>query len=92
MPRNGAGVFAVLNPILVGALRSSSAVNADFVDAGDEITGSLPLDGQAGMTGQFKAANVQTGTTAIERGAIIFCVESAVRPLSLGASVIVRPW
>lgn len=57
IPRNGAGVFAVLNPILVGALRSSSKVNQDFTDMGDEITNTLPIDGQAGMTGQLKAAD-----------------------------------
>lgn len=57
MARNGAGTFAVLNPIQIGQLRSSSAVNANFTDAGDEITNSLPLDGQAGMSGQFKAAD-----------------------------------
>ena len=55
--RNGAGTFAVLNPILVGALRSSAHVNADFVDMGNEITNTLPLDGQAGMSGPFKAAS-----------------------------------
>ncbi len=57
MSRNGAGVFAVLNPILVGALRSSAAVNADFTDQGGDITNTLPLDGTVAMTGQFKAAD-----------------------------------
>ena len=57
MARNGAGVFAVLNPILIGALRSSTAVNADFTDQGTVITGTLPKDGQAGMTGQFRTAD-----------------------------------
>lgn len=57
MPRNGAGTFGVLNPIQVGQLRSSSAVNGNFTDAGDELTNSLPLDGQAGMIGQFQAAD-----------------------------------
>jgi hypothetical protein len=55
LPRNGAGTFGVINPIVVGALRSSSAVNANFTDAGDEITNSLPINGEAGMTGQFRA-------------------------------------
>lgn len=61
MARNGTGIFAVLNPILIGALRSSSAVNQDFTDMGTEITNTIPLTGVAGMSGQFKAAN---GTTA----------------------------
>lgn len=54
MARNGAGVFAVINPTLVAALRSSTATNSNFTDAGTAITGTLPLDGTAGMTGQFK--------------------------------------
>jgi hypothetical protein len=55
MPRNGAGTFGVINPIIVGALRSSSAVNANFTDMGDEITNSLPTNGEAAMLGAFKA-------------------------------------
>lgn len=55
MPRNGNGVFTVLNPVQIGQLRSSSEVNANYVDAGSEITNSLPIDAQAGMTGQFLA-------------------------------------
>ena len=55
MPRNGAGTMSIMHPILIGAFRSSSAVNQNFADIGDEITNSLPLDGQAGMSGQFKA-------------------------------------
>lgn len=61
MPRNGAGVFTVLTPIQIGALRSSAVVNADFEDMGDELTNTIPLDGQAGMTGPFLAAS---GTVA----------------------------
>lgn len=56
MARNGTGVFAVLNPILVGGLRSSDDVNENFTDMGTAITGTLPLDAQAGMTGQYKLA------------------------------------
>lgn len=56
MARNGSGTMAVVNPILVGADRSSADVNENFEDAGDEITNTLPADGTAGMTGQFKAA------------------------------------
>lgn len=36
-------------------------MNANFTDIATEITGSLPRDGQAGMTGQLKAAS---GTVA----------------------------
>ena len=48
MPRNGTGVYSVPNPILVGAIRSSS-------DAGAQITNSLPRDAQAGMLAPLKA-------------------------------------
>lgn len=53
MPRNGAGTFEILHPVLIGQLRSSAYVNEDFTDMGSELTNSLPLDGQAGMTGAF---------------------------------------
>lgn len=56
MSRNGTGVFAVVNPILVGAVRSSADANENFTDAGMQITNTVPLDGQAGMTGQLKAS------------------------------------
>jgi hypothetical protein len=55
MARNGAGVFAVINPILIGALRSSSAVNADFTDMGTAITDTIALNGEQTMSGQFRA-------------------------------------
>lgn len=55
MPRIGTGTFQLLTPIQVGALRSSSVVNADFADVGGEITNSLPINGSAGMTGVFRA-------------------------------------
>lgn len=55
MPRNGSGTFQVLNPIQVGQLRSSAAVNEDFTDMGDELTNSLPINGVAAMTGPFLA-------------------------------------
>lgn len=57
MSRNGTGVFAVINPILIGALRSSSAVNQNCTDMGTQMTNTVPLDGSAAMTGQFKAAD-----------------------------------
>lgn len=56
MSRNGAGVFTQLYPVLVGQLRSSSEVNSNFSDMGTELTNSLPINAEAGMTGPFKAA------------------------------------
>lgn len=59
MPRNGAGTFAVSYPIIVGRTRSSSEVNDNFEDMGDELTNTLPINGDVGMDSdaQFKAAN-----------------------------------
>jgi microcystin-dependent protein len=62
MPRNGSGTHSIPNSFSSGSTISSSAMNANFTDIATEITGSLPRDGQAGMTGQFKAAS---GTIAV---------------------------
>jgi hypothetical protein len=49
------------NTISAGQTISASPVQANFSDISSEITGSLPRDGQASMTGQFKASS---GTVA----------------------------
>lgn len=61
MPRNGSGTMTIPNSFSSGTTISSSAHNANNSDIASEITGSLPRDGQAAMTGQFKAAS---GTVA----------------------------
>ncbi len=61
MPRNGSGTMSVPNSFSSGAVISSSAVNGNFTDIAAELTGSLPRDGQAAMTGQLKASS---GTAA----------------------------
>jgi len=61
MPRNGSGTYAVPTSFTSGSTISSSSVNANFTDVGSELSNSLPRDGQAAMTGQFKAAS---GTAA----------------------------
>lgn len=53
--------MSTTNSFSSGTTISSSAMNANFTDVASEITGSLPRDGQAAMTGQFKAAS---GTVA----------------------------
>jgi hypothetical protein len=53
--------MSVVNSFTAGTTISSSAFNANFSDVATEITGSLPRDGQAGMTGQLKSAS---GTAA----------------------------
>lgn len=58
MPRNGTGTYSLPQPPFVaGTVISSAAVNSDLSDIAIALTGSLPRDGQAGMTGAFKAAD-----------------------------------
>jgi microcystin-dependent protein len=58
MPRNGSGTYSLPQPPFVaGTVISSAAVNSDFSDIASALTGSLPRDGQAGMTGALKAAD-----------------------------------
>ena len=61
MARNGTGTMAVINSFSANSTIESAKMNANFTDIASEITGSLPRDGQAGMTGAFKAAS---GTAA----------------------------
>lgn len=62
MPRNGSGTHSIPNTFSPSTSISSAQVNGNFSDLGSEITNSLPRDGQAAMTGQFKASN---GTAAL---------------------------
>lgn len=58
MPRNGSGNYSLPQPPFVaGTTISSAAVNSDFSDIAAALTGSLPRDGQAGMTGQLKTVD-----------------------------------
>jgi hypothetical protein len=61
MARNGTGTMAVPNSFSANTTIESAKINANFSDFASEITGSLPRDGQVGMTGAFKAAS---GTAA----------------------------
>lgn len=68
MPRNGSGSMSVPTSFSSGTTISSSAMNGNFSDIATEITGSLPRDGQAAMTGQFKAASGTTSAPGISFG------------------------
>lgn len=54
MARDGFGVYSVPNTFLPNTVMSATAVNANFTDAGSEITNSLARDGQSSMSGQLK--------------------------------------
>lgn len=58
MPRNGAGQYTLPQaPFVPLQTISSAAVNSDFSDLADAMTGSLARDGQGGMTGVLPLAN-----------------------------------
>jgi microcystin-dependent protein len=57
MPRNGSGTMTIPNSFSSNTTIESAKVNQNFSDVASEITGSLPRDGQSGMTGQLKAAD-----------------------------------
>lgn len=68
MPRNGSGTYAPPsgNPVVTGTVISSTVQNNTVTDLGDEITNSLPRDGQAPMLaalnmGGFKITNADDG-------------------------------
>lgn len=68
MPRNGSGTMSLPNTISSGQPISASPVQANFSDIATEITGSLPRDGQAAMTGQLKAASGTAAAPGISFG------------------------
>lgn len=53
MPRNSQGVYSLPsgNPVVPGTLIESTWANPTMSDIGAELTGSLPRNGSAGMTG-----------------------------------------
>lgn len=53
MPRSS-GTYSVPNTFLPSTTMSATAVNANFTDAGAELTNSMARDGQSAMTGQLK--------------------------------------
>jgi microcystin-dependent protein len=66
MPRNGSGVYSLPEPPFVsGTVISSAAMNDDLSDIATALTGSLPRDGQAGMSGQLKLADGSVGAPSL---------------------------
>jgi hypothetical protein len=73
MARNGSGTMSILNSFSSGTTISSTAMNANNTDIASEITGSLPRDGQAAMTGQLKAASGSVAAPGITFSADLDC-------------------
>lgn len=61
MSRNGSGTMSIPNSFSANTTIESAKVNQNFTDIASEITGSLPRNGEAGMTGQLKAADGTAG-------------------------------
>ena len=58
MPRNSAGLYTLpIGAFSSGGLIKSSDMNSNFSDIATALTGSLPVNGAAGMTGPFLAAD-----------------------------------
>ncbi len=59
MARNGTGTYVLPagNPVVAGTTIDSTWANPTLSDIASALTGSLPRDGQAGMTGPFKLAD-----------------------------------
>ncbi len=68
MARNGSGTYSVPNTFTPNTVMSATAVNANFTDAGNELTNSLARDGQSSMTGQLKVIDGTTGAPGIAFG------------------------
>lgn len=69
MPRNGTGTYSLPQPPFVaGTVISSAAMNSDLSDIASALTGSLPRDGQVGMTGALLAANGSSVAPSITFG------------------------
>jgi hypothetical protein len=87
MPRNGSGTMSVSNSFTSGATISSTAMNANFTDFASEVTGSLPRDGQAAMTGQFKSASGSVTAPGVTFSADLDCGFYRIGADNIGFSI-----
>jgi len=66
MPRNGSGTYSLPQPpFQAGTVISSAAMNSDLSDIATALTGSLPRNGEAGMSGQLKLADGSAATPSL---------------------------
>lgn len=61
MPRNGSGTSSVINTFVIDTIADPDTVNENFTDVADQLTNSLPRDGQTGMNAPLP---LQNGTVA----------------------------
>jgi hypothetical protein len=73
MARNGSGTMSIINSFSANTTIESAKVNENFTDIASEITGSLPRNGEAGMTGQFKSSDGTIGAPGITFASDLDC-------------------
>src|ERR1700722_6466257 len=57
MPRNSNGIYSLPSaPFVPGTVISSSAVNSDFSDIANALTGSIAANGTTAITGQLRSS------------------------------------
>jgi hypothetical protein len=65
MPRNGSGTSSVVNTFVIDTVADPDEVNANFTDVADQLTNSLPRDGQAGMNAPLPLQNGSASAPAL---------------------------
>jgi hypothetical protein len=65
MPRNGSGTSSVVNTFVIDTIADPDEVNANFTDVADQLTNSLPRDGQAGMNAPLPLQNGSASAPAL---------------------------
>lgn len=89
MPRNGSGTYSTPNSFSANTTIESAKVNGNFTDIASEITGSLPRNGEAGMTGQLKAADGTSSAPGITFSTDLDCgfYRSAANTISVAGTL-----
>jgi hypothetical protein len=79
--------MSVSNSFSSGTTISSTAMNANFTDFASEVTGSLPRDGQAAMTGQLKSASGSVTAPGVTFSADLDCGFYRIGADNIGFSI-----
>jgi hypothetical protein len=87
MARNGSGTMSILNSFSSGTTISSTAMNANNTDIASEITGSLPRNGEAAMTGQLKSASGSVAAPGVTFSADLDCGYYRIGADNIGFSI-----
>jgi hypothetical protein len=86
-PRNGSGTYSIPSTVVLGTTINSAVENANNDDIASALTGSLPRNGEAGMTGQFKAASGTVAEPGITFGSDLDCGFYRIGADNIGGAV-----